>query len=106
MATKDRNGCLHGEEDGKFVSKGKTETKGYDSKDNFGELNKRVRNSKKTKRLTSAIMNKYSTVRKKVNKFGYAITYVNDGNKGYMVRINKSDNDFDYDIINEGNENE
>ena len=46
-------------------------------------------------------MNKYSTVRKKVDKLGYAITYVNDGNKGYLVRINKSDNDFDYDIINE-----
>ena len=78
----------------------------YDSKDNFGELRKKVSKSKKTQKLTSAVMNKYSTVRKKVDKLGYAIIYVNDGYKGYIVRINKSDNDFDYDIIKEEKENE
>ena len=45
MATEDRNGCLHGEQDGKFVSKDKTESKAYDSKDNFSELKKRVNKS-------------------------------------------------------------
>lgn len=106
MATEDRNGCLHKDADGKFVSKNKTEDKAYDSKDNFGELRKKVSKSKKTQKLTSAVMNKYSTVRKKVERKGFATIYVNDGGKGYIVRINKSDNDFDYDIIKEEKENE
>ena len=42
MAKEDKNGCLHGDKDGKFVSKNKTENKPYDSKDNFGELKKKV----------------------------------------------------------------
>ena len=45
MATEDRNGCLHGEKDGKFVAKDKTKSKAYDSKDNFSELKKRVNKS-------------------------------------------------------------
>ncbi len=40
MATEDRNGNLHGEKDGKFISKDKTESKAYDSKDKLGELKK------------------------------------------------------------------
>ena len=42
MATEDRNGCLHGEDDGKFVAKTNTDKKAYDSKDDFGELKKKV----------------------------------------------------------------
>ncbi|MBE7089312.1 MAG: hypothetical protein E7362_00740 [Clostridiales bacterium] len=42
MATEDRNGCLHGEDDGKFVAKTDTDKKAYDSKDNFSELKKKV----------------------------------------------------------------
>ena len=50
-------------------------------------------------KLDSAVMNKYSTVRKRVSKKGAAIIKVNDGKNFYIVRINKSDNDFDYDIL-------
>ena len=102
MATEDRNGCLHGDDDGKFVPKDKA----YDSRDDFKELKKRVNNSKKTKRLTSAVINKYSSVRKMVETIGYSITYVNDGTKSYLVKINKSADDFDYDIISEGEYND
>ena len=42
MAIEDRNGNLHGEKDGKFVPKNKSEEKPYDSRDNFGELNKKL----------------------------------------------------------------
>lgn len=48
ILAEDRNGCLHGEDDGKFVAKTDTDKKAYDSKDNFGELKKKVEN--KTKR--------------------------------------------------------
>lgn len=52
-----------------------------------------------SKSVDSAVMNKYSSVRKKVDKFGFTIIKVNDGKNFYIVRINKSDNDFDYDIL-------
>ena len=42
MATEDRNGCLHGDDDGKFVSKGDN-SKAYNSQDNLGELKKKIR---------------------------------------------------------------
>jgi hypothetical protein len=104
------------DKDGKFtngngINKSETEkraelVKKYSSEPER-DLREVERNTKKyNPRLDSAVMKKYSTVIKKVEKFGYAITYVNDGNKGYLVRINKSDSDFNYDVINEGNKNE
>lgn len=38
MSIEDKNGCLHSEKNGKFISKNKP----YDSKDNFAELKKKV----------------------------------------------------------------
>ena len=52
-----------------------------------------------TRRLDSAVMYKYSSVRRLVEKRGYAIVEVHDGINHYWIRINKSSDDFDYDII-------
>ena len=43
MAIEDKDGRLHGEEDGKFVPKGKTKVKPYDSKDKLQELKRRIK---------------------------------------------------------------
>lgn len=59
-----------------------------------GEQNKHY-----SKAVDSAVMSKYSTVRKKVDKYGFAIIKANDGKFQYWIKINKSDDDFDYDII-------
>ena len=48
MAIEDKDGRLHGDEDGKFVPKDKVEAKAYDSKDNFSELNKRINSGAKS----------------------------------------------------------
>ena len=50
-------------------------------------------------KLDSAVMNKYSSVRKSVEKNGYAVVVVNDGKYKYLVKINNSKDDFDYDIL-------
>lgn len=68
MAIEDRNGCLHGEKDGKFVSKNKTEDKTYDSKDNFGELNKRVSNQTGIRKPKKGIEKIKSNIKKHENK--------------------------------------
>ena len=52
-----------------------------------------------SKSVDSAVMNKYSSVRKKVDKYGYAFISVFVNDHRYWVKINKSDSDFDYDII-------
>lgn len=52
-----------------------------------------------SKSVDSAVMNKYSSVRRQVNKKGYATVKVNDGKNFYIVRINKSEDDFNYDIL-------
>lgn len=52
-------------------------------------------------KLDSAVMNKYSTVKRQVDKFGYAIVRVFVGDRKYWVKINKSEVDFDYDILRE-----
>ena len=58
-----------------------------------------TQNKHYSKRIDSAVYMKYSSVRKEVEKKGFAIIYINDGEKNYLIKINKSDNDFDYDII-------
>ena len=80
---------------------------GKDKAERFRELERKYNDdlpiglSKKqySPKLDSAVMNKYSTVRKRVSKKGAATIKVNDGKNFYIVRINKSDNDFDYDIL-------
>lgn len=54
---------------------------------------------KYSKAVDSAVMSKYSAVRDRVNKKGSATVKVNDGKNFYIVRINKSDDDFDYNIL-------
>ena len=44
-------------------------------------------------------MYKYSSVRKQVEKFGCATVRVISNGYMYVVRINKSSDDFDYDIL-------
>lgn len=52
-----------------------------------------------TKILDSAVMNKYSSVRKIVDKKGYSTITVSDGEYQYWVKIKKSDSDFEYEIL-------
>lgn len=85
---------------GQFAEK---ETKEYRQNTSYSEI---LQKDKKTKNLDSAVMNKYSSVRKKVEKIGYAITYVNDGDSSYSVKIIKSDDDFEYEILRELGKNE
>ncbi len=44
-------------------------------------------------------MDSYSSVRKTVQKKGYANINVSDGEYMYIVRINKSSDDFNYDVL-------
>ena len=66
MATEDRNGCLHKDADGKFVSKNKTEDKAYDSKDSFSELI--VSNQTGIRKLKKGIEKIKSNIKKHENK--------------------------------------
>ena len=76
---------------------------GYDSKASVKNLSDRVekarRSGKYSKRLDSAVMNKYGSVRKNVDKLGYTAVVVNDGKYQYWIKINKSEDDFEYEII-------
>lgn len=53
------------------------------------------------KDIDSAVMKIYSTVRKKVEEIGFAYKPVNVKGKTYIVKINKSNDDFDYEIVGE-----
>ena len=49
--------------------------------------------------IDSIVLKKYSVVRNQVERIGFAITNVFDGENEYWVKINKSEDDFDYEII-------
>ena len=68
MAIEDKDGRLHGDEDGKFVPKDKIEAQAYDSKDNFSELKNRVSNQTGIKKLKKGIEKIKSNIRKHENK--------------------------------------
>ncbi|MDY6367083.1 MAG: hypothetical protein SPL13_00980 [Clostridia bacterium] len=76
------------------------ECKHYSSQSNVAKtLADKVVKKYYSRKLDSAVMNKYSSVRNRVNKKGSATVKVNDGKNFYIIRINKSDEDFNYDII-------
>ena len=68
MAKEDKNGCLHGDNDGKFVSKNKSESKPYDSKDNLGELKKKVDNQVGIRKLKKGIDSHKKTIKEHLDK--------------------------------------
>lgn len=108
MATEDRNGCLHGEKDGKFVSKDKTESKAYDSKDDFSELKKGIEtgaksgalnpNSKEAQKHGKLMYETFRKIKSDVPKIatntGYSIEQIQKI-KNYIFFNDEFDEDFD-----------
>ena len=98
------------DEDGKFTYG--TDNRVYDSRDDFRQTVERARkkqsdnkrsgiNSQKRKsRIQSKVFDKIRTVRKKLEKDGYAIITVNDFQKRYTVKLYNSEKDFDFEILN------
>lgn len=79
-------------------NKGRFAKNAYRQNTEYDEI---LKDTRYAKRLDSAAMNKYSTVRQQVKKNGFAYTYVNDGIKSYYIKIKKSEDDFEYDVIKE-----
>lgn len=95
MAMEDRNGCLHGDDDGKFVPKDKA----YDSKDDFKELSGKLNKTgilKKKKSIRS--LNK--RIQKHRDKINNPEQFINDFNKKSKREIERITNFWEKEIRN------